>query len=67
MNLESKLTGEEQKQMVRLLYRYVNTELDQFENIKFSTKYGDVFISISRSSGGYDETFHDVTSVIHGD
>ena len=66
MDLEAKLTDDELKQMARLLYRFANTELDQFENLKFGSKYGDVFISISRSSGGFDEAFHDISHVIHG-
>jgi hypothetical protein len=67
MDLDAKLTDEEYKQMVRLLYRFANTELDQFENAKFDTKHGPVFFSISRSSGGYDDAFHDITAVIKGD
>ena len=67
MDLEAKLTDEEHKQMVRLIYRFANTELDQFENVKFDTEYGPVFFSISRSSGGYDDAFHDITAVIKED
>lgn len=67
MDLESKLTDEEHKQMVRLLYRFANTELDQFENAKFNTKFGPVFFSISRSSGGRDDAFHDITHLIKSD
>ena len=67
MNLEAKLTDEEHMLMVRLIYRFANTEMDQFENAKFDTKYGPVFFSISRSSGGCDEAFHDVTAVIKQD
>ena len=52
--------------MVRFLYRFANTDLDQFDHVKFDTKYGDVFISISRSSGGYDDVFRDITHVIQG-
>ena len=65
MDLESKLTDEEHRQMVKFLYRYANTELDQFENVKFDTKHGRVYISISRSSDGYDNAFDDITDVIH--
>ena len=67
MNLTSKLTDEEHKQMVRLLYRFANTELDQFENVKFAVEHGDVFISISRSSGGFDDAFRDITHAITRD
>jgi hypothetical protein len=67
MDLETKLTDEEHKQMVRLLYRFANTELDQFENVKFDTKFGPVFFTISRSSGGCDDAFHDITNVITGE
>jgi len=67
MDLETKLTDEEHKLMVKLLYRFANTELDQFENAKFDTKFGPVFFSISRSSGGHDDAFHDITDVIKGD
>lgn len=64
MNLDKKLTDEEHKQMMRLLYRFATHELDQFENVKFDTKYGKVFITISRSSNGYDDAFDDISHTI---
>lgn len=64
MDLEKKLTDEEHKQMVRLLYRFATHELDQFENVKFDTKYGEVFVSISRSSNGCDDAFDDINDAI---
>ncbi len=64
MDLETKLTDDEIRQMMTLLCRFANSDLDQFERVKFDTKYGKIFISISRSSGGSDEAFHDITHLI---
>ncbi len=50
--------------MFRLLYRHALTEMDQFDNFKFDTQYGKIFVSISMSSQGYDDAFTDVTHLL---
>lgn len=67
MNSEQKLTDEEFRQMAKLLYRYAEYELDQFDHFKFDTSYGKVFITISRKSGGYDNSFDDLINIARGE
>lgn len=64
MNPEETLTQEERNQMFRFLHRYATTELDQWDLSKFNTKYGYVYITISRGSNGCDGEFTDVTHLI---
>jgi hypothetical protein len=43
------------RQLIRLLHRYADTELDQWEAWRFATSFGDVFIELRRApSPGYD-------------
>lgn len=42
------LSDEEMLTLVSLLRRYVAHDMDQWENWRFATEYGDVFVSISR-------------------
>jgi hypothetical protein len=42
------LSDAEMEQLVALLARYVNTELDQFEHWRVESAYGPAFIDISR-------------------
>ena len=49
LNSIEKLTDEEMIQMFKLVKRYVETEMDQFENWKFDSKYGKVYLSIAIS------------------
>ncbi len=50
--------------MFRLLYRHALTEMDQFDNFKFDTKYGKIFVSISMSAQRHDEAFTDVSHLL---
>ena len=61
MNLDKELSDDELKLMAKLLYRYTRNDMDQFDNLKFATDYGTVFVTLSRSSGGYDDAFRDIT------
>ena len=67
MEHESKLSDAEYQHMFRLLHRYASTELDQFEDFKFDTRFGKVFISISRSAQGHDEAFSDINHLLGAD
>jgi hypothetical protein len=42
------LSAEEREQLVHLLHRYCETELDLFRNWVISSSLGDVYIEISR-------------------
>lgn len=46
------LSPAEFSQLVGLLHRYAQTELDQFEHWSLSTSYGEVYIHIHRSAAG---------------
>ena len=48
MNNNNKLTDQEFKQLLNLVKRYTETEMDQFDHWKFQTKYGKVYVEISR-------------------
>ena len=61
---EEKLSEEEYRTMFRLLYRHALTEMDQFDDFKFDTQFGKIFVSISMKSGGYDDAFTDVSHLI---
>jgi hypothetical protein len=43
------------RQLMRLLHRYAETELDQWEAWRFATSFGEVFVEMRRApSPGYD-------------
>jgi len=58
-----KLNEDEFSLMLQLIQRYSKTELDQWNQWKFDSKFGKVFFSISRSSDNKD-SFEDVTHMI---
>lgn len=39
------------KELINLLYQYTSKEMDQFDNLTFNTKYGPIYVSISREPG----------------
>jgi hypothetical protein len=46
--VSEKLTEGELAQLKALLHRFAEHDLDQFENLRFDTRYGPVFIAITR-------------------
>jgi len=42
------MSAEESEQLVRLLYRYAESELDQWDNWRLDTEVGPVYVSMSR-------------------
>ena len=42
------MSAEESEQFVRLLYRYAESELDQWDNWRLDTEIGPVYVSMSR-------------------
>ncbi len=67
MELEKQLSHEEHQQLAQLLWRYATYNLDQYDHLKFNTKHGEVFVTVSRSSAGYDNTFTDINHLIKQD
>lgn len=41
------MSADESEQFARLLYRYVEAELDQFDNWRLDTEIGPVYVSMS--------------------
>jgi hypothetical protein len=42
------MSADEAEHLVRLLYRYAETELDQFDNWRLDTEHGPVYLNVSR-------------------
>lgn len=64
MNKNERLTEAEFKQMIQLLHRYVNVEMDQWELWKLSTDYDDVFISMSYYHQGSEQAYTDLSKLV---
>ncbi len=47
-----KLTDADFKKMIQLLHRHSETEMDQWDQWKFDSKYGIIYITISRQPDG---------------
>jgi len=43
-----RMSADEAEQLVRLLYRYAETELDQFDHWRLETGYGPVYMNMAR-------------------
>ena len=56
-----KLSNEELALMLNLIKRYAETDMDQFDLIKFDAEYGEVLVSISMSRSKSEEGYSDVT------
>lgn len=64
MQSHQRLTDQEFRTLFTLLYRYVMTEMDQFELWKFDTVYGKIYVDMGMVSSGADEHYIDVTHLI---
>lgn len=69
METEKRLSGEEIRQMFRLLYRYASTDMDQWDLFKFDSNFGDkVFVSISLSPApGHADNYTDVSHLLRSE
>ncbi len=45
---DTRLTDDEYRQLLRLLRRWCDTELDQFEHLVIPSRYGDVYAAFGR-------------------
>ena len=59
------MTDQEFSQMVTLLSKFANTEMDQFEGWKFNSEFGKIYVSISMYAEGDCSAYTDVTSAIN--
>ena len=66
MNTNKKLSDEEFASMVRLLKRYAETEMDQWELWKFSSSRSKIYISVSMypSHKGAEDSYTDLDHLI---
>ncbi len=61
-----KLSDEEYRLMFQLLHRHSETEMDQWDLWKFESKFGKVYISLSRAPdpGASEDNWIDVTHML---
>lgn len=65
MSVDEKLSEKEFSQMIKLLHRYVNTEMDQWELWSFDTaKYSKIYIQISLGTTYSDEAYISLNKII---
>ena len=64
MSTQDRMTDEEFEQMITLLSKFVETEMDQFELWKFQSRYGETFVNISMYPEGDGTAYTDVTKAI---
>lgn len=64
MASKKKLSESEFKEMIKLLNRYVNYNMDQWEAWKFDSKLGQTFVDISAKSKGPIEAYDDLTKFV---
>ncbi|KZN39331.1 hypothetical protein N480_00450 [Pseudoalteromonas luteoviolacea S2607] len=64
MSDNKKMTDEEFSQMITLLSRFIDTEMDQFESWKFESEYGVIYVNISMYAAGDSSAYTDVTKAI---
>ena len=64
MDEHKKLTNDEYATLFRLLKRHAETEMDQFDLWKLESRYGDVFISVSREAFGSPESYSDISTYL---
>jgi len=59
-----KMTDEEVREMFRLIKRYATLEMDQWDMFKFDSKYGQVYVNITRSLPGGENMCIDVNHLL---
>lgn len=65
---EKKLSDDEMNQMFKLIKRYTEIEMDQWDLWKFDTKFGKVFMSITRSVPKSEEdAYFDISHLLKND
>ena len=60
---EPKFSDDDFKALVSILKRYGETGLDQWDRWKFKTKYGDVFVQITREADEYPGSWTDIINL----
>lgn len=65
MENKKKLTEKEFTQMIKLLHRYVNTEMDQWELWFFDTNISRIYIDISMITTSSEEAYTNMNTIIN--
>lgn len=66
MPKQERMSDDEFEQMITLLSKFVETEMDQFELWKFQSSFGETFVNISAYPEGDASAYTDVTKAIKG-
>ncbi len=65
MENKKKLTEKEFTQMIKLLHRYANTEMDQWELWFFDTDSSRIYIDISMKTTCSEEAYTNMNNIIN--
>ena len=65
MENKEKLSEKEFTQMIKLLNRYVVTEMDQWELWSFDTNFSKIYIEISMKTEYSDEAYTNMNHIIN--
>lgn len=66
MSSREKLSEKEFKEMIQMLSRYVESEMDQWELWKFHLSFGQVYVNVSMKPEASEDAYVDLTHLIHG-
>lgn len=64
MSADQKLSEKEFSQMIRLLKRYVTTEMDHWELWTFDTEFSKIYVNISMKPFGSKEAYSNLNNFI---
>ncbi len=64
MENKKRLTEKEFTQMIKLLHRYVNMEMDQWELQFFDTEFSRIYIDISMKTTCSEEAYTNMNNIV---
>lgn len=64
MENKKRLTEKEFTQMIKLLHRYVNTEMDQWELWFFDTDFSRIYIDISMKTKCSEKAYTNLNNIV---
>jgi hypothetical protein len=67
--MPDRLTDDELRTLATLLYRFASTDLDQFENWRLRTQYGEAYLTLTNWApplGVSPEAYDDISAWIDG-
>jgi hypothetical protein len=66
LDSRQKLSEEEFKEMIQMLNRYVESEMDQWELWKFNSSFGSVYVNVSMKPDASEDAYMDLNHLIEG-